>query len=90
MEDTVLRVKGSSSATALGSAIAHGVYNGKKIVLRAIGAAANNQAVKAVAIAGGLVAPRGYILSMRPGFIDVTMPDGEITGMVFKILVDES
>ena len=87
-EEAVLRVKGGSDPTALASTIAHGVYDGKKVVLRAIGAAAVNQAVKAVAIAQNYVGARGFVLSMRPGFTDVGMPDGTVTAIIFKILVD--
>lgn len=83
--ETVLRVKGSSSATALASAISHGIYDGKKITLRAIGAAAVNQAVKAVAIAQSYVGAKGLTLSMRAGFTDVTMPDGVVTAIILKI-----
>ena len=87
-EESVLRVKGSSSATALASAISHGVYDGKKVVLRAIGAAAVNQAVKGVAIAQSYVGARGIILSMRPGFTDVVMPDGIVTAVVIRVISD--
>jgi stage V sporulation protein S len=95
-EDTVLRVKGDSSATSLASAISHGIYDGKKVVLRAIGAGAVNQAVKAVAIAQSYVGARGLTLSMRPGFTDVYMPDLDAPGktvrttaMVFRVLTNE-
>lgn len=88
-EEAVLWVKGSSSATALAATIAHGIYDGKKVVLRAIGAAAVNQTVKAVAIAQSYVGARGFVLSMRPGFTDVEMPDGTVTAMVFRILTNE-
>jgi stage V sporulation protein S len=87
-EETILRVKGSSSATALASAIAHNVYLGKEQTIRAIGAAAVNQAQKAVAIANSYVGPRGMILCTRPGFADVVMPDGTVTAMVFKVIVE--
>lgn len=88
-DETVLWVKGSSSPTALASTIAHGIYDGKKITLRAIGAAAVNQTVKAVAIAQSYVGARGFVLSMRPGFTDVTMPEGTVTAMLFRILTNE-
>jgi stage V sporulation protein S len=81
----MLRVKGSTSATALASTIAHGIYEGKAVSLRAIGAAAVNQSVKAVAIAQSYVGAKGKILSMRPGFADVTMPDGVVTAIVLYI-----
>ncbi len=76
-EEVLLRVKSSSAASSLASAISHGVYDGKRVTLRAIGAGAVNQAVKAVAIAGSFVAPRGVSLTMRPGFTTVIMEDGE-------------
>lgn len=84
--DSVLRVSGSSSASSLASAISHGIYDGKQVVLRAIGAGAVNQAAKAIAIASGYVAPRGIVLSARVGFATVQMPDGEVTAMVFRVI----
>lgn len=88
-EETVLWVKGSSSPTALASTIAHGIYDGKKVSLRAIGAGAVNQSVKAVAIAQSYVGARGFVLAMRPGFTDVDMPEGTVTAIVLKILTSE-
>jgi stage V sporulation protein S len=85
-KDTILRVKSGSSAPALASAISHGVYDGKQVVLRAIGAGAVNQAAKAMAIAQSFVGPRGISLVFRPGFTTVTMPDGEITALVFRVI----
>lgn len=87
-EETILRVKGSSSAAALAAAISHGVYDGRQVVLRAIGAGAVNQAVKGVAIAQSYVGARGLTLSMRPGFTDVQMPDGKVTAIIMKILAE--
>lgn len=84
-EETVLRVKGSTPADSLGSAIAYGIYSGKRLALRAIGAAAVNQAMKAVAIAQHHLGPKALVLYVRPGFTDVEMPDGTVTAMVFKI-----
>jgi len=87
--EVLLKVKSASSAANLAAAIANNVYDNNEIVLRAIGAAAVNQAVKAVAIAQSYVGPRGMILSMRPGFATVKMPDAEeISAMTFKIIVD--
>lgn len=87
-EEIVLRVSGSTPADKLGSAIAHHVYAGKRVALRAVGAPAVNQAMKAVAIANGHTAKRGVLLSVRPGFIDVPMPDKTVTGMLFRVLAE--
>ena len=86
--ETILRVKGSSSASALAAAIAHGVYENKNVVLRAIGAGAVNQAVKAIAIANSYVGAKGLILSVRPGFTDVMMPDGKVTAILLRIFAE--
>jgi stage V sporulation protein S len=87
--EDVLRVKGSSNANSLASAISHAVYDGKKVTLRAIGAAAVNQAVKACAIAGGFCAQRGTTLSFRPGFTTVDLPGkGEVTAITLRVLPD--
>lgn len=86
--EVLLKVKSSSSAANLAAAIANNVYANKEITLRAIGAAAVNQSMKAVAIAQSYVGPRGRVLSCRPGFTTVTMADGEISALTFKIIVD--
>lgn len=85
--EIILRVKSGSAAPALASAIAHSVYAGKKVTLRAIGAGAVNQACKAMAIAQSFVGPRGISLVFRPGFTTVEMDDGPITALVFKVIV---
>jgi stage V sporulation protein S len=83
--EQVMRVSASSSASSLASAISNAVYDNKKVVMRAIGAGAVNQAVKAAAIAQGYVGQRGLILSMRPGFTNVQMPDGTVSAIVLRI-----
>lgn len=52
--ESLLRVKSSSSPASVASALSHAVYDNKTVVLRAIGAGAVNQAVKAIAIARSL------------------------------------
>lgn len=89
-EETILRVKSSSEAPKLASAISHAIYDGKQVQLRAIGAGAVNQACKAMAIAQGFVAPRGFSLVFRPGFTTVQMTDNgiptEVTAMMFRVI----
>lgn len=84
-EDKFLRVGAGSNAQAVGSAIAHALYEKPEVRLRAVGASAVNQAVKAIAIASGYVAPRGMNLSCRPGFTTVDSRDGQISAIVFTI-----
>jgi stage V sporulation protein S len=80
-----LRVSGSSNAQSLASAIAHAIYENRQVKLRAVGAGAVNQAVKAIAIARGYVAPRGLDLTCKPGFTTIESRDGEISAIVFAI-----
>lgn len=86
-EESVLRVKGSANATNLAQAISYAITDNKRVVLRAIGAGAVNQAVKAMAIARGLVATRGLDLTFRPGFTTVTGEEGEVSAITFLIIV---
>jgi stage V sporulation protein S len=85
--EQILRVKGTASVPPLASAISHAVYDGKTVTLRAIGASAISQAVKAVAVARGYVAPRGIDLMIVPGFTTVKMDDGEVTAITLRVVV---
>ena len=84
-EEPFLRVSASSNPQSVASAIAHALYDNKQVKLRAVGAGAVNQAVKSIAIAAGYVAPRGMVLSCRPGFTTIESHDGEISAIVFAI-----
>jgi stage V sporulation protein S len=86
-QDVTFFVSSSTPVPKLGSAIAHAVYAGKTVTLRAIGADAISQAQKAVAVAIGYAAPRGYDLATRPGFSEVTIPDRTVTAMTFRVVV---
>ena len=88
MDDDVLyRVRATTDAKDLGNKIAYTVRDGKTIILRAIGAQAVHQAVKAGAIARGLLAANGRDLYLAPGFQDVPMPDGVTTANVLRVVV---
>lgn len=80
-----LRVSASSAPKPLASAIAHGIYASEVVKLRAIGAGAVNQAVKAMTIASGYVAVKGLRLYFIPGFTSVDSRDGEITAVIFSV-----
>lgn len=85
--DEVLRVGSTTPPQELASAIAHACYEGRPPTIRAIGAGAVNQAIKACAIARQFVAPKAMDLSIRPGFTTVNMKDGEVSAIVLKVLV---
>ncbi|KLU67991.1 MULTISPECIES: stage V sporulation protein S [Desulfosporosinus] len=72
----VLKVSAKSSPNAVAGALAGVLRESGGAELQAIGAGALNQAVKAVAIARGFVAPGGVDLVCIPAFTDVVI-DGE-------------
>ena len=72
----VLKVSAKSSPNAVAGALAGVLRESGGAELQAIGAGALNQAVKAVAIARGFVAPSGVDLICIPAFTDVII-DGE-------------
>lgn len=84
-EEPCLRVSAGSNPQSVASAIAHAVYESRQVKLRAVGAGAVNQAVKAIAIARGYVAPRGLDLTCKPGFTTIESRDGEISAIMFAI-----
>lgn len=82
-----MRVSGSSNPQALASAISHAIYDGRPVTLRAIGAGAICQAQKALAIARGFVAPRGFDLAVVPGWANVTGDRGDdLSAMTFRVI----
>jgi stage V sporulation protein S len=84
-EEQILRVSAGSNPQAVASAIAHAIYETRACKLRAVGAGAVNQAVKAIAIARGYTAPRGLDLSCIPGFSSIESHDGQISAIVFSV-----
>lgn len=73
----IFPVKSGTNDKALGSAIGHELEKRHEVIVRAIGVQAVNQAVKAIAIAGGFVGSRGRQLLTRIGFETVTLTDRE-------------
>lgn len=72
----LLKVSSKSNPNSVAGALAGVLRERGFAEVQAIGAAALNQAVKAVAIARGFVAPSGMDLVMIPAFADVEI-DGE-------------
>ena len=80
---TVLKVSKDSKVNAVAGSIAAMVREKQHVEVSAIGAAAVNQAVKALAAARGFVATDGYDLYFVPAFSTVTIEDAERTAMKF-------
>lgn len=73
---TNLKVSSKSKPSAVAGALANLFKETSEIEIQAIGAGAINQAIKAVAIARGYIAPSGKDLYLVPGFCDILI-DGE-------------
>ena len=82
----VLKVSTKSNANSVAGALAGVLRENGKAEIQAIGAGALNQAVKAIAIARGFVAPHGMDLICVPAFIDITIDGEERTAI--KLLIE--
>ena len=76
-----LKVSASSKPNAVAGSIANVIREHGKAEVQAIGAGAINQAVKAIAIARGFVAPSGIDLICIPGFSETEI-DGEVMTVI--------
>ncbi|NLC45869.1 MAG: stage V sporulation protein S [Firmicutes bacterium] len=86
MDVNVLKVSSKSNPNSVAGALA-GVLRERGVAeLQAIGAGALNQAVKAVAIARGFVAPSGVDLVCIPAFTDIEIDGEERTAI--KLIVE--
>ena len=81
----VLKISSKSNPNSVAGAIAGMVKEARKAEMQAIGAGALNQAVKAIAIARGFVAPAGVDLVCIPAFAAVEVEGEDRTGI--KIIV---
>ncbi len=82
----VLKVSSRSNPNSVAGALAGVLRECGTAELQAIGAGALNQAIKAVAIARGFVAPGGLDLVCIPAFTDIIIDGEERTAM--KLIVE--
>lgn len=82
----VLKVSSKSSPNSVAGALAGLVRERGGAEIQTIGAGALNQAVKAIAIARGFVAPGGMDLVCVPGFTDIQIDGEEKTAI--KLIVE--
>ena len=81
----ILKVSAKSNPNSVAGALAGVIREKGKAEMQAIGAGAINQAIKAVAIARGFVAPSGLDLVCIPAFVDIVIDGEERTAI--KIIV---
>ena len=82
----VLKVSAKSNSNPVVGALSSVIRERGSAELQAIGAGALNQAVKAVAIARGFVAPSGVDLICVPAFTDIAIDGEERTAI--KLIVE--
>jgi len=82
----LLQVASNSPPASVAGAIAGCVRDHRKCLLQAIGAGAVNQAIKAVAIARGYLAPSGDEIVCIPQFHDIKIGEEERT--TIRLLVE--
>ena len=81
----ILKVSANSNPNSVAGALAGVLREQGTAEIQVVGAGALNQAVKAVAIARGFVAPSGLDLICIPAFVDIEI-DGERTAI--KLIVE--
>ncbi len=77
----VLKVSARSLPNSVAGAIAGVIREKGTVEVQAVGAGAANQAIKAVAIARGYLAPSGLDLICIPAFANVVIDDEERTAI---------
>jgi stage V sporulation protein S len=78
-----LKVSGKSDPSKVAGAIVKYMHEQCEVEITTIGASAINQAVKALAIARGMVGTSGYDLSFIVGFAEETIDDELRTAIKF-------
>jgi stage V sporulation protein S len=80
-----LKVSSKSNPNSVAGALAGVLREKGKAEIQVIGAGALNQAVKAIAIARGFVAPAGIDLVCVPAFIDIQINGEERTAIKLAV-----
>ena len=81
-----LKVGSKSNPNSVAGALANVLKERTSVEVQAIGAGALNQAIKAIAIARGFVAPSGKNLICIPAFTDILVEGEERTAI--KLIVE--
>ena len=81
----ILKVSAQSNPKSVAGALAAVVREKGTAELQAVGAGAVNQAIKAIAISRGFVAPNGIDLVAIPAFAEITIDGEERTAIRFIV-----
>jgi stage V sporulation protein S len=80
-----LKVSSKSSPSSVAGAIAGMIKDGVPVEIQSVGAGAVNQAIKAIAIARGFLAPVGIEIVCAPAFQDVEINGETRTAIRFTV-----
>ncbi len=81
-----LKVSSKSNPNSVAGALANAFRSSGKVEIQAVGAGALNQAIKAVAIARGFLAPSGKNIVCIPAFADISIEGEERTAI--KLIIE--
>lgn len=81
-----LKVSSKSNPSSVAGALANIIKEEKEVEISAVGAGALNQAIKAVAIARGFLAPSGINLGIIPAFTDIIINDEARTAIKLTVI----
>lgn len=77
----ILKVSSQSKVSAVAGAIAGVIRDAGRAEIHVVGAGALNQAIKAVAISRGYLAPEGMDVICIPAFVEVRIKNEERTAI---------
>jgi len=83
----ILRVSSSSDPNKVAGALAGTIREHQEAEMQTVGAGALNQAVKALAISRGFLAPSGIDLICWPSFIDIEINGNERTAIRLSVRI---
>ena len=81
-----LKVSSKSNPNSVAGALANAFRSSGKVEIQAVGAGSLNQAVKAIAIARGFLAPSGKNIVCIPAFADISIEGEERTAI--KLIIE--
>lgn len=81
----ILKVSSKSKPNSVAGALANAFKERNSIEIQSVGAGALNQAIKAIAIARGYIAPSGKDIYCVPAFSDISIEGEERTAI--KLIV---
>ena len=81
----ILKVSSKSNPSKVAGAIANVFRNNGNVEIQTIGAGSLNQAIKAICIARGFLAPSGKNLVVVPAFSDIEIDGEEKTAIKLNI-----